>query len=295
MVHFHHGHHGHGSLPASLNVAYGVAMALNLCFVAAETAAGFLFDSTGLLSDAGHKLTDVFSLVIALVAFRLAKSPSDGRFTYGYRKTSVLMSFFNACLLLAAVCVIVAESIEKIGEPAEINGAAVSWTAGAGILVSGASAFVLMRSRSRDINTKAAFLHMAADALVSVGVVLSGIIISVTGLSVIDPVISLVIAAVILFNTVKLLSESVRMLIDAVPDGVDYDGIRKMIAGYPGVESVSDLRIWPVSVVETALTAHLEIAEDAVPETVASGLHQALKDAGMDIVTLECKRKNIVR
>ena len=136
---------------------------------------------------------------------------------------------------------------------------------------------------------------MAADALVSVGVVLSGIIISVTGLSVIDPVISLVIAAVILFNTVKLLSESVRMLIDAVPDGVDYDGIRKMIAGYPGVESVSDLRIWPVSVVETALTAHLEIAEDAAPETVASGLHQALKDAGMDIVTLECKRKNIVR
>ena len=291
MGHFHKGYHGHGGRLTSLNSTYYLAIALNLCFVAAEAATGIWYDSIGLLSDAGHKLIDVFSLIIALVAFKLTKSKANKRFTYGYRKTSVLLSLFNAIILIAAVCVIVWESIEKIGQPADVSGAAISWTAGAGIIVSGISALLLMHHQGRDINTRVAFLHMATDALVSVGVVISGILISLTGLTVIDPVISLVIAAIILFNTGGLLVESLRMAIDAVPEGVGYDGIEGIIREYPGVSDVVELRIWPVSITETAVTARIEISASSVPEEVADGIREALVERGIDMVTIECKRK----
>ena len=192
-----------------LDRAYLVSIALNTGSVILEVAVALIFHSLGLLSDAGHKLIDVFALVIALVGFRLARR-QDGR---DYGRISAGIALVNALILLVAVIIIICESIGKFSSPEPVNGAAISWTAGVGILVSGLSAWLLMRHRE-DINTRAAFLHMATDSLLSLGVVISGIVISLTGLHVIDPIVSLVIAAVILFNTVRLLRDALRTLLN---------------------------------------------------------------------------------
>ena len=254
-------HHRHVHAVTSLNGIYVIAIVLNLLFVAVEAATGFLSDSVGLLSDAGHNLSDVFSLLLAMLAFRLSMSRATRKFTYGYRKTSVLISLLNAIILLVAVGAIISESIRKFRDPAPVDGAAVIWTAAAGILVNGITALMLMKQQKHDINTRGAFLHMAADTLVSVGVVVSGIIITVTGFTAIDPIVGLVVAAVILFSTWKLLVESLRMSIDAVPENIDPDNIKSMISDEPGVAGVHHLHIWPISTTEAALTAHVVISD----------------------------------
>ncbi len=283
MEHHSHAHHIHAV--ESLNVVYYIAIALNFGFVIVEALAGVYSNSTGLLSDAGHKMIDVFSLLIALLAFRLAASKPSSRYTYGYRKASVLISLFNALLLVCAVCVIVFESVSKLMEPAPVNGAAVSWTAAAGILVSGISALLMMRFQKKDINTRGAFLHMATDSLLSLGVVISGIVISLSGLYVIDPIVSLVIAAVILYNSVRLLGESVRMIIDGVPRGVDYDAVKSLVAGCVGVKAVEELHVWAVSINQTALTARVAVDGDA--GAVRRTLHEELEKLGFSPVTIE--------
>lgn len=283
MEHHSHAHHIHAV--ESLNVVYYIAIALNFGFVIVEALAGVYSNSTGLLSDAGHKMIDVFSLLIALFAFRLAASKPSSRYTYGYRKASVLISLFNALLLVCAVCVIVFESVSKLMEPAPVNGAAVSWTAAAGILVSGISALLMMRFQKKDINTRGAFLHMATDSLLSLGVVISGIVISLSGLYVIDPIVSLVIAAVILYNSVRLLGESVRMIIDGVPRGVDYDAVKSLVAGCVGVKAVEELHVWAVSINQTALTARVAVDGDA--GAVRRTLHGELEKLGFSPVTIE--------
>ena len=283
MEHHSHAHHIHAV--ESLNVVYYIAIALNFGFVIVEALAGVYSNSTGLLSDAGHKMIDVFSLLIALLAFRLAASKPSSRYTYGYRKASVLISLFNALLLVCAVCVIVFESVSKLMEPAPVNGAAVSWTAAAGILVSGISALLMMRFQKKDINTRGAFLHMATDSLLSLGVVISGIVISLSGLYVIDPIVSLVIAAVILYNSVRLLGESVRMIIDGVPRGVDYDAVKSLVAGCVGVKAVEELHVWAVSINQTALTARVAVDGDA--GAVRLTLHKELEKLGFSPVTIE--------
>ena len=202
-----HAHHTHAAaVPGSSSArgAYRIAIALNAAFVVLEVVVGYLSHSLGLVSDAGHKLIDVFALILALVGFRLAHKDN-------YQRISAGIALFNALILLIAVGIIIAESISKFAHPEPVSGAAMSWTAGVGILVSGISAIVLMRLR-KDINTRAAFLHMATDSLLSLGVVISGILISLTGADVIDPVISLVISAVILLNTVRLLVDAVRAI-----------------------------------------------------------------------------------
>lgn len=283
MEHHSHAHHIHAV--ESLNVVYYIAIALNFGFVIVEALAGVYSNSTGLLSDAGHKMIDVFSLLIALLAFRLAASKPSSRYTYGYRKASVLISLFNALLLVCAVCVIVFESVSKLMEPAPVNGAAVSWIAAAGILVSGISALLMMRFQKKDINTRGAFLHMATDSLLSLGVVISGIVISLSGLYVIDPIVSLVIAAVILYNSVRLLEESVRMIIDGVPRGVDYDAVKSLVAGCVGVKAVEELHVWAVSINQTALTARVAVDGDA--GAVRRTLHEELEKRGFSPVTIE--------
>ncbi len=283
MEHHSHAHHIHAV--ESLNVVYYIAIALNFGFVIVEALAGVYSNSTGLLSDAGHKMIDVFSLLIALFAFRLAASKPSSRYTYGYRKASVLISLFNALLLVCAVCVIVFESVSKLMEPAPVNGAAVSWTAAAGILVSGISALLMVRFQKKDINTRGAFLHMATDSLLSLGVVISGIVISLSGLYVIDPIVSLVIAAVILYNSVRLLGESVRMIIDGVPRGVDYDAVKSLVAGCVGVKAVEELHVWAVSINQTALTARVAVDGDA--GAVRRTLHEELEKLGFSPVTIE--------
>ncbi len=287
MEHLHH-RHGQARRLTSLNYTYYIAIGLNLAFVILEAVIGLSYNSLGLLSDAGHKLLDVFSLLIALVAFKLTASRATKRYTYGFRKTSVLISLFNSLVLMAAVCVIIAESIEKLGNPGEVSGAAISWTAGAGILVSGVSALLLMRHQKGDINTRGAFLHMATDALVSFGVVVSGIIISVSGWNFIDPAISMAVAAVILVNTLRLLVESFRMSVDAVPAGIDYDNVCGLLASAPGVLEVEELHIWPVSIFDTALTAHVRLAAGVSGAAVLPELHRRLEEAGIGTATIEC-------
>ena len=210
-MHAEHHHHLHelpvnGENNAALRRAYWISIALNLAFVVVEFLAGRISHSMGLVSDAGHKILDVFALGMALVGFRLA-----GRASSDARRISAIIALINTCILLFGVSVIVRESIDKLRYATPVDGSTVSWTAALGILVSGLSAWLLMRHRG-DINTRAAFLHMATDSLLSLGVVIAGIVISLTSLYVIDPVISLVVAAVILFNTLRLLRDALRTL-----------------------------------------------------------------------------------
>ncbi len=247
-----------------MGTIYIVAIVINLLFVAAETVAGLIGHSMGLLSDAGHNLSDVFCLLLAMVALKLSQTHATKRFTYGYRKSSILISLLNAIILLVAVGGIVAESIRKISHPGVVDGAIVTWTAAAAIVVNGFTAWILSR-RQHDINTRGAFLHMLADTLVSAGVVVSGIVITHTGWALIDPIMGLVIAGVILVSTWQLLAESLRMSVDAVPEEIDPDSIVDLMKQTEGVQDIHHLHIWPISTTETALTAHVVIVDCGEP------------------------------
>lgn len=295
MEHEHHHHHHHHAEAAqdvaSLRGIYWISIALNLAFVLVEAGVGLWKGSLGLLSDAGHNLSDVFSLVLALIAFRLAASHSTEKFTYGYKKGSILISLLNAVILLVAVGAIIVESIHKLRNPVAIDGGAVAWTAGVGIVINGLTAWLLMRHQKNDINTRGAFLHMAADTLVSVGVVISGIIISLTGWTFIDPVIGIIIAFVILVSTWQLLAESIRMSMDAVPEGIHPDEIRRQMESAEGVRSVHHLHIWPISTTETALTAHLVVAPESDAEAIVHDVKHILREAGIHHATLETEQE----
>jgi cobalt-zinc-cadmium efflux system protein len=286
--HDHHGHHHHHAHAIEkLSTIYIVAVALNLAFVIVEVVAGILGNSIGLLSDAGHNLSDVFSLILAMIALKLASSHATKRFTYGHRKASVLISLLNAIILLVAVGAIIVESVEKFFTPAEVNGTLIIWTATVGIVINGVTAWVLSRQNQHDINTRGAFLHMLADTLVSVGVVVSGIIINYTGWTIVDPIIGIVIAIVILISTWSLLSESLRMSTDAVPEGFDVDDIKKKIENQEGVLNVHHMHIWAISTTETALTCHIVIPEASMLEEVTDRVKEMLDGLGIHHSTLE--------
>ncbi len=283
----HHHHHHHDHSLESLSTIYIVAVALNLLFVLVEAAAGFIGHSLGLLSDAGHNLSDVFSLLLAMIALKLASSHATKRFTYGHRKASVLISLLNAIILLVAVGAIIVESVEKFLHPSEVNGSLIIWTAAVGIVINGLTAWALSRKQKHDINTRGAFLHMLADTLVSIGVVLSGVVINLTGWYVVDPIIGLIIAVVILVSTWSLLAESLRMSTDAVPEGFDVEEISHKIEGLEGVLNVHHMHIWPISTTETALTAHVVIPDSSMLETVTDHVKELLDGMGIHHSTLE--------
>ena len=283
----HHHHHHHSAPAQSLNGIFILSIILNGFFVLIEAGVGLWQDSLSLLSDAGHNLSDVFSLVLVLIAFRLAKVQRNERFTYGYRKSTVLISLLNAVILLVAVGAIVIESIHKFSEPTEVNGIAVSWTAGVGILINGATALLLMRGQKSDLNVRGAFLHMAADTLVSVGVVISGIIIHYTGWTIIDPIVSLIIAAVILISTWELLSDSLRLAVDGIPDGVDLQEIEQLLVEEEHVKETHHIHVWAISTTETALTAHIVLDDLACWPEVSERLKHELSEHGIAHATLE--------
>ena len=288
-----HAHHHHQTQQlTSLSGVFILSIILNLAFVLVETGVGIGTGSLGLLSDAGHNLSDVFSLLLALIAFRLSTSHATKRFTYGYRKSSVLISLLNAIILLVAVGVILVESVHKLMDISSIdlNGSAISWTAGVGILVNGFTAWLLMKQQSHDVNTRGAFLHMLADTLVSVGVVISGLVISWTGWGWIDPVIGIIIAIVILVSTWKLLSESLRLSIDAVPESIDPDEILEEMKEVSGVADVHHLHIWPISTTQVALTAHLVLEDLSEMAGAVHAVKHHLKEHGIDHSTLEVER-----
>ncbi|MBQ8047131.1 MAG: cation transporter [Prevotella sp.] len=284
--HAHH-HHAHVGKLTSLNGIFVFSIVINLLFVAVEAIVGLLENSLSLLSDAGHNLSDVFSLVLVLIAFQLGKIHSNSQYTYGYRKSSVLISLLNAIILLVAVGAIIIESIHKFYAPVDVNGAAVSWTALVGIIINGATALLLMRGQKNDLNVRGAFLHMAADTLVSVGVVVAGLIISFTGWNIIDPIVSLIIAFVILVSTWQLLSDSLRLSLDGMPEGITMQQIEHVFEHSSHVKSVHHIHVWAISTTENALTAHIVVDDLQQAEATKHELKHALADIGIGHCTLE--------
>ena len=287
MAHEHHHQHSHSINAESLNKAFIIGIALNLIFVAVEFGAGFRFNSLALLSDAGHNLSDVVSLVLALLAFRLAKVKANERYTYGYKKSTILVSLLNAVILLVAVGAIIIESIHKLRHPEAVPGGAIAWVAGVGVIINAFTAFLFMKDKEKDLNVKGAYLHMAADALVSIGVLIAGIIISRTGWYVIDPIIGLVVAVVILISTWNLLHDSLRLTLDGVPANIDSKKVVDALRAIPGVEDIHHLHIWAISTTENALTAHIVLREPAEMQEVKHLVRHRLEDFNITHATLE--------
>ena len=285
--HSHSHSHQHVHTPSSMSREFVFCIALNALFVLIEAGVGLVSNSLGLLSDAGHNLSDVFSLLLVLIGFRLAAIPVNSRYTYGYRKSTVLISLLNAIILLIAVGAIILESIHKFSNPEPLNGSLISWTAGVGILVNGVTTLLLMKGGKHDLNVRGAFLHMAADTLVSVGVVVAGLLITWTGISIIDPIISLFIAAVILFSTWKLMKDSLELSLDGMPIDLSLDEVENAMKKADHVKDVHHVHIWAISTTENALTAHVVIDELGEMEGVKQNLKSLLRDKGIAHATLE--------
>lgn len=287
MEHHHNHHLDHHHEITSLNRAFIIGISLNLIFVIVEFLAGFWFNSLGLLSDAGHNLGDVASLVLAMLAFRLAKVHPTASYTYGYKKSTVLVSLLNAVILLVAVGLIIGESISKLFHPRPVEGDAIAWVAGIGVGINALTAWLFMKDKDKDLNVKGAYLHMAADALVSVGVVISGLVIAHTGWYILDPVIGLVIAIVIIISTWGLLRDSIRLSLDGVPVGTDVRKVEEAIRSVSGVKDVHHLHIWAISTTETALTAHVLICDTSNMEQIKQNIKHDLYQVGVQHATLE--------
>jgi cobalt-zinc-cadmium efflux system protein len=255
-----HSHsHAHAHAPADFGRAFAIGSLLNIAFVLIEASYGFFSNSMALLADAGHNLSDVAGLLIAWVAARLAKRPPSERFSYGLGGSTILAALANAIFLLVACGAIAWEAAWRLLHPEPVVGATVIAVAAAGIAVNGFTALLFARGRKGDINIRGAYLHMAADAVVSAGVVVAGVAIVVTGLLWIDSAISLLVVGAILWSTLGLLSESVVMSLGAVPRGIDVAKVEEHLSNLPGVDRVHDLHIWPISTTRAALTAHLVI------------------------------------
>lgn len=284
-------HHRHHHAPPDYNRAFAVGVALNLIFVLVEVAYGIAADSLALITDAGHNLSDVLGLLLAWGASYLATRQPSVRRTYGYSRATILASMFSGLLLLAAVAVISWEAVNRFTAPAEPAGRTIMVVAGIGVVINSLTAWFFISGKDDDLNIRGAYLHMAADALVSLGVVVSGFIIWRFGLNWFDPLSSLVIAAVIFWSTWGLLRDSLHLSIDGVPKALDPGEIRKWLCSQPGVEGMHDLHIWPISTTDTALTAHLLMPlppqDDSFLHDLAHRLHDKF---GISHATFQIER-----
>ncbi len=254
----HHDHHHHGHAePADFGRAFAIGIILNLAFVAVEATAGLLGNSIALIADAGHNLSDVLGLAMAWGAHFLTGLPATQRFTYGYQRSSILAALTNAIVLMIACGAIGFEAIRRLMDPPPVMGTTMMIVAGIGIVVNTATALLFMRGRAGDLNIRGAFLHMAADALVSAGVVIAGALVLLTGKAWIDPVASLAVVVVIVIGTWGLLRDSFGLALDAVPGSIDPSAVTSQLAQLDGVAAVHHLHIWPMSTSAYALTAHL--------------------------------------
>ncbi|MEL7689076.1 cation diffusion facilitator family transporter [Citromicrobium bathyomarinum] len=287
-----HGHgHGHSHAPADFGRAFAIGIALNTAFVAVEAVFGYISGSMALVADAGHNLSDVLGLLIAWGAAAAARRPPSPRFTYGLKSSTILAALANAALLMIAIGAILFETIDRLMNPVEPEGWTMIWVAGVGILINTVTALLFVRGRKDDLNIRGAFLHMAADALVSVGVVIAGVAILLTGAVWLDPVTSLVILAVIGWGTWGLARDSLKLGLNAVPEGVDESAVRATLESEPGVAEVHDLHIWPMSTTETALTAHLVMPDGHPGDAFIAQLAQRLShDHQIGHTTLQIER-----
>lgn len=274
--HDHHGH-GHAHAPPDFGRAFAVGVALNLSYVAIEAGAGLWFDSMALLADAGHNLSDVAGLLIAWGAMSLAKRAPSPRFTWGLSRSPILAALANALILVAACGGIAFESIHRLSDPQPVSGHLVMAVAGVGIIVNLGTALMFLRGRKGDVNVRGAYLHMLADAAVSAGVVIGGLVIASTGWRLIDPLLGLAIAALVLRGTWGLLTESLALALDAVPAGIEPAAVDRWLTNLEGVAAVHDLHIWPQGTTGAILTAHLVMPAghpgDEALANIAHALH----------------------
>jgi len=293
MAHSHnHTHdHGHRHGPADYNRAFAIGVALNVVYIVVEATFGFLAGSLALLADAGHNLSDVLGLLLAWGANSLVQRKPTKRHTYGWRKSTILAALTNAIILLVAMGGIAWEAVRRFNDPSPVAGKTVIIVAAIGVVINTATAFLFLSGRKEDLNIRGAFLHMAADAGVSAGVVLAGVVILSTGWLWIDPVVSLVITAIILVGTWGLLRDSFNLALDAVPAGIDPEAVKSYLSDLPGVTGIHDLHIWAMSTSETALTVHLlkpdASDDDTLIEHASRELHERF---GIEHITIQWER-----
>ncbi|HVW01853.1 MAG TPA: cation diffusion facilitator family transporter, partial [Planctomycetaceae bacterium] len=289
--HSHHGHHHHG--PANYNRAFAIGVALNVTYVIIEAGAGMWIGSLALLADAAHNLTDVLGLLIAWGAAYLSGTKPTAQRTYGLRSSSVLGAVANGLILLVAVGGIMWEAILRFWTPEPVPGMAMICVAAVGVLINGITTALFVSGREHDLNIRGAFLHMAADTAVSLGVVIAGVVILQTGWEWIDPTVSLVVAAVVLWSTWDLLKESVHLALQGVPAGIDFNAVQEYLQQLPGVTEVHDLHIWGMSTTESALTVHLIKPQIENEDELLAQIVRALHDRfSIEHVTIQIERSN---
>ena len=282
--------HSHSHAPKDFGSAFAIGVGLNLAYVVVQVCFGIFAHSVALLADAGHNLGDVLGLLLAWTAMRLAKTQPTTRRTYGLRRSSILAALGNAAFLLLAVGGISWEAIRRLNHPGDVAGATVIWVAAIGVILNTITALHFMSGRKGDLNIRGAFLHMAADAAVSGGVVVAGVIILFTGWAVLDPIASLLINVVIVWGTWSLLRDSLRMALDIVPENVDPIAVRDYLSALPGVSAVHDLHIWSLSTTETALTAHLVKPDGVIDDELLCRVKGELHDRfHIEHITVQCE------
>jgi len=293
MAHSHD--HSHGHIPSSNsnhNKAFAIGIGLNIAFVIIESFYGLIANSSALLADAGHNASDVLGLVFAWFAVWMSSKKPSGRYTYGFKKTTILISVLNAFLLFGAVIAIGWDAIGKFKNPEPVAGTQVMIVAGIGVFINTITALMFLKGQKDDLNIKGAFLHMAADAGVSLGVVISGLLIVKTGLQWIDPIMSFIIILVILWGTWKLFSESISLALDAVPKNIDLEEVKASILNHDEVEAIHDLHIWAMSTSENALSAHL-IAPHANQDKLLNDIQNIVsKQYSITHLTIQIEKDN---
>jgi cobalt-zinc-cadmium efflux system protein len=285
-----HSHHHHSPKLSNVGRAFIIGIVLNMTFVVIEFLSGFYTNSLALLSDAGHNLSDVATLGLSLFAFQISKRKATPTYTYGFHKSTILASLINAVILLIAVGSIGWEAIQRFIAPEETQGKVISIVAGIGIVINAGSAFLFFRDKEKDLNAKGAYLHLALDAVVSAGVVIAGLIISHTGIKWIDPLISLVIMAVVIYSTWGLLTESLKLSLDAVPYAINMEEVKKEMLKTRGIKSIHHIHIWAMSTTRNAMTAHLMLEKGLTDKEVAEikqNMKHALEHMNIQHVTLE--------
>jgi cobalt-zinc-cadmium efflux system protein len=290
-----HSHHHHSAELSSVTRSFWIGIILNSAFVVIEFTAGLFTNSLALLSDAGHNLSDVAGLGLSLFAYKISKSKATGKFTYGFNKSTILASLINSVVLLIVVGSIGWEAIHRFMQPQETKGSIVALIAGLGIVINSLSALLFFREKDKDLNIKAAYLHLAIDALVSVTVVIAGLFIVYTGLKWIDPLISLVIMVVVVYSTWGLLKESLYLTLDAVPESVDIEKIRGELLKMSEIKDIHHIHIWAISTTKNAMTAHLVLDDSYNEKQIIEVKHKVrhkLEYFNIQHITLETESQS---
>ncbi len=295
MEHSHdHNHHNHSVELKDVNNAFIIGIVLNFLFVIIESGVGFYTHALALLTDAGHNLSDVAALGLSLIAFRLVKVKPNNRFTYGFKKTTVLVTLLNSLLLILVIGGIAYEAIMRFFNPQPIEGKTMALVALIGIFINAFTAYLFLKNKEHDLNVKAAYLHLFSDALVSAGVVVGGLLIFFTNWFWLDSLISLIIAGVIVGSTWRLLRDSLQLSLDAVPKNVDLNKVISVANNIPGIENIHHIHVWAMSTTETALTAHLVINSDIDNEhmeEIKNKFRHELMHLNVQHITLETEQK----